>query len=469
MGTKVGRLKNYCPAERLFAAFHRETAAFLDSSLENAYGRYSVIGRYPYLRAEENLGRLRVNGREMDGTLLGFLSRYLKENREENETGLPMISGAVGYLSYDYGRSFEQISTRYVKELDMPEGLFTVYDLYVIDDLEKKELYICTGERLHSYEWYESELSELAGMPDRKNAGGTELPDECEKGGKEAGGESFVSSDFTKQEYLEAIHSMIEYIRSGDIYIANMTRQIKVKCDRAPYEVFRYLRRHNPSPFGGYLNEQNFQIISASPERFLRIRAGNVETRPIKGTRKRGKTQEEDRRLRMELEASEKDRSELLMIVDLERNDLNRVCEPGSVQVTELFAVESYATVFHLVSTVTGQLKAGKTAADLIGAAFPGGSITGAPKIRAMEIIDELEHSRRGLYTGSIGYLSMNGDCDLNIVIRTAVHQNGTYHLGAGGGITAESEPEFEYDETWQKARAVVEAITGGDKGWMDH
>lgn len=183
------------------------------------------------------------------------------------------------------------------------------------------------------------------------------------KGGKEAGGESFVSSDFTKQEYLEAIHSMIEYIRSGDIYIANMTRQIKVKCDRAPYEVFRYLRRHNPSPFGGYLNEQNFQIISASPERFLQIRAGNVETRPIKGTRKRGKTQEEDRRLRMELEASEKDRSELLMIVDLERNDLNRVCEPGSVQVTELFAVESYATVFHLVSTVTGQLKAGKTAA----------------------------------------------------------------------------------------------------------
>jgi len=256
---------------------------------------------------------------------------------------------------------------------------------------------------------------------------------------------------------------MIDYIKAGDIYIANMTRQISVESSRTPYEVFRYLREHNPSPFGSYFNQPEFQIVSASPERFLEVRNHKVETRPIKGTRKRGITPEEDLMLKEELSQSEKDKSELLMIVDLERNDLNRVCRPGSVKVTELFEVETYATVFHLVSTIIGELETDKTVPDLIASTFPGGSITGAPKIRAMEIIDELEHSQRGLYTGSIGYLSLNGDCDLNIVIRTAVHQNGIYHLGVGGGITAESELEFEYDETWQKAKAVVAAIAGGD------
>ena len=197
-------------------------------------------------------------------------------------------------------------------------------------------------------------------------------------------------------------------------------------------------------------------------ERFLQVRDGVIETRPIKGTRKRGSTPEEDAALRKELQESSKDRSELLMIVDLERNDLNHVCEPGSVQVTEHFAVEAYATVFHLVTTIIGKMKENLPFTDLIRAAFPGGSITGAPKIRAMEIIDELEHDRRGLYTGSMGYISLDGNCDFNIVIRTAVHQDGVYHLGVGGGITCESELEFEYEETLQKAKAVLEAIYDG-------
>lgn len=197
-------------------------------------------------------------------------------------------------------------------------------------------------------------------------------------------------------------------------------------------------------------------------ERFLQVRDGVIETRPIKGTRKRGSTPQEDAALRKELQESSKDRSELLMIVDLERNDLNHVCEPGSVQVTEHFAVEAYATVFHLVTTIIGKMKENLPFTDLIRAAFPGGSITGAPKIRAMEIIDELEHDRRGLYTGSMGYISLDGNCDFNIVIRTAVHQDGVYHLGVGGGITCESELEFEYEETLQKAKAVLEAIYDG-------
>jgi para-aminobenzoate synthetase component 1 len=194
------------------------------------------------------------------------------------------------------------------------------------------------------------------------------------------------------------------------------------------------------------------------------VRGGRVETRPIKGTRKRGSTPKEDALLRRELEQSKKDKSELLMIVDLERNDLNRVCVPGSVRVTELFAVEEYATVFHLISNIVGELGPEMTVMDLLEAAFPGGSITGAPKLRAMEIIDELEHGGRNLYTGSMGYLSLDGDCDFNIVIRTALCQDGIYYLGVGGGITCESEPEFEYEETLQKARALLEALNVGEQ-----
>lgn len=238
-----------------------------------------------------------------------------------------------------------------------------------------------------------------------------------------------------------------------------MTQQLTIESEKPPLDVFYDLRKNNPSPFGGYLDFGDYQIVCASPERFLKMKDRHVNTRPIKGTRKRGVTSEEDEMLRRELQDSGKDKSELLMIVDLERNDLNRVCTPGSVKVTELFTVEAYATVFHLVSDIEGKLEEGKNVMDLLKAAFPGGSITGAPKYRAMEIIDELEHGKRNLYTGSIGYLTLDGSCDFNIVIRTALHKNGKYHLGVGGGITAESDLEFEYEETLQKAKAILDAL----------
>ena len=191
-----------------------------------------------------------------------------------------------------------------------------------------------------------------------------------------------------------------------------MTQQLTIESKKAPQDVFYNLRKNNPSPFGGYLDFDHYQIVCASPERFLKLTDGHVETRPIKGTRKRGETEKEDLRLRKELENSEKDKSELLMIVDLERNDLNKICRSGSVKVTDLFTIEEYATVFHLVSGIEGDLADEKNFADLLMATFPGGSITGAPKYRAMEVIDELEHGKRNLYTGSIGYLSLDGNCD---------------------------------------------------------
>ncbi|NTU88735.1 MAG: aminodeoxychorismate synthase component I, partial [Actinobacteria bacterium] len=272
------------------------------------------------------------------------------------------------------------------------------------------------------------------------------------------------TSDFTKDDYKQALSQMVSYMIAGDIYVANMTRRLTTSCPDDPYDVYRYLRTHNPAPFSTYFNGAGYQICCASMERFMYVRGRRVETRPIKGTRKRGATPDEDEAMRRELEYSEKDRSELLMIVDLERNDLSRVCAPGTVNVVRQFDVEAYTTVFHLVTTIEGYLDDGKTAVDLLEAAFPGGSITGAPKIRAMQIIDELEHSRRGLYTGSIGYISSAGDADFNIVIRTAICQAGTCQIGVGGGITYESDLEFEHEETIQKAKAVLEAIAqGGD------
>lgn len=452
MKTMIRKLPFYKEAADIFERYHdREMAVFLDSALENELGRYSVIGLNPYLVMKEEDGVFYRNGVPQDGSFEEAMNRYLKEAYEKNETKLPLTAGAIGYFSYDYGRKFENIRTRHSKKIRMPEAMFVFYDLLIIEDKKKRELTITAR----------GELEEAQGALDRLER---EIAScgSCKKPPKQERRAAFLPN-FEKEEYKQTIDRMISYIIEGDIYIANMTQQLTAESRKEPYEMYRYLRTYNPAPFGGYFNYGDFQIASASMERFLQVRDGEIETRPIKGTRKRGATLEEDEALKQELFLSSKDRSELLMIVDLERNDLNHVCKAGSVVVTEHFAVETYATVFHLVTTIRGQMKEGLGIMDLIRAAFPGGSITGAPKIRAMEIIDELEHDRRGLYTGSMGYLSLDGSCDLNIVIRTAVYQDGVYHLGAGGGITCESELEFEYEETLQKAKALLEAIAEGD------
>ncbi len=447
MGTKVTALKEYCQLADLFEGYREERpASFLDSSLKNNMGRFSVIGRKPWLILREESGILYENGARTEGTMEERLGRVISDCREDNLTELPFLSGGIGYFSYDYGRKFEQIPTRHSKTDGVPEAVFVFYDEYLIEDFQAKRIYLTSGERFRPLEKAAAEAER-----DIRDHLPIPVPDKNKK-------QANFSANFEKEEYKAAVRRMMEYIVEGEIYIANMTQQLTVKSSRKPYEVFRYLRRYNPSPFGGFLDYGDFQILSASPERFLRVKDCVVETRPIKGTRKRGKDPEEDAALRRELEESDKDHSELLMIVDLERNDLNHVCRPGSVQVTEHFAVEAYATVFHLVSTIVGKLREGRSAVDLLAPAFPGGSITGAPKIRAMEIIDELEHGQRGIYTGSMGYLGFDGSCDWNIVIRTALHRDGTYTLGVGGGITCESDPEFEYEETPQKATALLEA-----------
>ncbi len=475
--TMVKRLEPYRPAAELFEYFKEEEAAvFLDSSLQGDLGRYSVIGRKPYLSLVQS-DRLYINGVAAEGRIGEFLKRYLEENREENPTGLPLIAGAIGYFSYDYGRRTAGVPSRFEDQPDLiPEAVWNFYDNLIIEDHEKQEVFLAAGGRLQPAEEEIRHLEALlsAGLPDGERqpvalpgagagpgAGARSGGRQAETDGGRAGGETpRIIPDCTKEAYLKSVERMKDYITEGDSYIANLTRQLKIECGKDPYSVFRKLREINPSPFGGYFQYGAFQIVCASPERFLQMDCQRkIRTRPIKGTRKRGSTEAEDRALRRELEESEKDRSELLMIVDLERNDLSRVCEAHTVKVPELFTIEAYASVFHLVAEITGTLKEGEDVMSLMEAAFPGGSITGAPKRRAMEIIDELEQGKRGLYTGSVGYLSLDGRCDFNIVIRTLVHTGGCYHLGVGGGITCESESEFEYEETLQKAKALIEAL----------
>ena len=448
---KIREMKQYPPIYEIFAYYQdEEDIVFLDSSLQNQLGHYSIVARKPYLKLVQGK-QFTVNGVVQDRTFEEYIRQYLSTHPDPNETELPIVSGAVGYLTYDYGRKKEGVVSGHPREVDMPDAVFCFYDSFIIEDHQKKQLFIIANGQTEEAELLlERTAGEIQALCDKTGTG--RKTDETED-------EVRISPNFTRSDYMQAVDDMISYIIEGDIYIANMTQHLTIESRKPPCAVFRDLRKHNPSPFGGFLNYGDLQIVCASPERFLQMRDRHVETRPIKGTRKRGATPQEDCAMRQELADSEKDKSELLMIVDLERNDLNRVCVPGSVKVTEMYTVEEYATVFHLISNVEGRLREDCNVMDLLESAFPGGSITGAPKLRAMEIIDELEHGRRNLYTGSIGYFTLDGDCDFNIVIRTAVYKDGTYYLGVGGGITYESDLAFEYEETLQKAKAVLEAL----------
>ena len=465
----IKELTPYIPAADIFRIYEKEEGcAFLDSSLVNELGRYSIIGRNPYLKLVKDGETFTVNGKtETEKTFEDYMREYLNTHEDKNDSQLPVVSGAIGYFSYDYGRKQMGVPTGEKDLVTIPEAVLTFYDCFIVEDCQEKRTYLVangiTGDALAQIQAMEEAIRKFTESGKQK---GPEIGEKKESGNGMATENSHcekfkiqISQNFEKEEYKQAVDRMIQYIVEGDIYIANMTQQLTIESEKQPLDVFYDLRKNNPSPFGGYLDFGDYQIICASPERFLKMKDRHVNTRPIKGTRKRGATPEEDEMLRKELEDSGKDKSELLMIVDLERNDLNRVCRPGSVKVTELFTVEAYATVFHLVSDIEGTLEEDKNVIDLLEATFPGGSITGAPKYRAMEIIDELEHGKRNLYTGSIGYLTLDGSCDFNIVIRTALHKDGKYHLGVGGGITAESDLEFEYEETLQKARAILEAL----------
>jgi len=451
-------------APRCFDALAgRPFSFFLDSGMDAArLGRYSFMGSDPFLvlRSRGDSITIVKSGHEEIvrgnpfNALGGLLETY---SLDDGQCPVPFTGGVVGYFSYDLCHFIEHLPSRAVDDLHLPECYLACYDtIAAFDHLENKAYLVSTGfpeldetkrlkrarDRLR-----ELKIRILDGLPVFEMLEVLKSPP------------GFLKSNFSHQAYLEAVSMAREYICAGDIFQVNLSQRLEVDLPVPAYELYRRLRKINPAPFASYFNFDDVGIVGASPERFLKLQGDIVETRPIKGTRPRGRTTEEDYALADDLLKSVKDRAENTMIVDLERNDIGRVCRYGSVRVTELAVLETYPTVFHLTSTVVGRLSQGKGRIDLLKATFPGGSITGAPKVRAMEIIDDLEPTRRSVYTGSLGYLSFGGDMDLDIVIRTIIVKGRRAYFQVGGAIVYDSVPESEYIETLDKGRAMIQAL----------
>lgn len=374
--------------------------------------------------------------------------------------GLPFNGGAIGYFGYDLARRLERLPNRALDAEAIPEMSVGIYDWAVVVDHEQQASWLIGAERDTRTTAAWDKLIALFSAPP---LAGTESPPRRPfQVGK-------VSCNFTRASYRQAFARIQRYIAAGDCYQVNLAQRFSAPASGDHWLGYQTLRRLNPAPYSAYLNHPAARILSSSPERFLEVKQGRVETKPIKGTRPRAAAPEADSALARELQGSDKDRAENLMIVDLLRNDLGKVCAPGSVAVPKLFNIESFATVHHLVSTVTGRLAEGGDAVGLLRASFPGGSITGAPKLRAMQIIEELEPNRRGVYCGAIGWLGFNGDMDSNISIRTLVSSDQRLRFWAGGGLVADSQADAEYQECLDKAAAMLRLVRECGGQWDEN
>jgi para-aminobenzoate synthetase component I len=369
----------------------------------------------------------------------------------------------LGYLAYEYGRQLERLPAAAFDDLELPDINWPTYDWWIEWDHAGSAalLHAATDERLA---WALARLAAPRPKPRWLRPHHVRPTSRADRFPAPELGPG-IASTFPAEGYREAVRRVVEYIRAGDIFQANLSQRFSAPFEAHPWGLYRALRIGSPAPFSAYLQHDDHAVVSHSPERFLRLdAAGWVETRPIKGTRPRGRTRTEDQALMEELRASEKDRAEHVMIVDLLRNDLSRVSSPGTIRCEELMALESYRGVHHLVSTVSGHLAPGAGAVELIRATFPGGSITGAPKLRAMEIITELEPTARGVYCGAIGVWRADDALDLSIAIRTALVRDAQVSWSAGGGIVADSDPEAEYRETLDKARGIAKAVEAAQR-----
>ncbi|MFJ3073498.1 aminodeoxychorismate synthase component I [Pseudomonas sp. NPDC087029] len=419
-------------------------AILLDSARPGAErGRFDLLSAWPrqHLQAQPDedgrafLLRLRAGLAELGPAQL------------PNGAELPFAGGLIGYLSYDFGRRLEHLPSQAIDDLGLPDAQLGLYAWAMVTDhlLGSSQLVfhpsLASAERERLIALFEAAESTAPG--DFKLL-------------------APMQGDLQPEQYRAAFDQVQHYIQAGDCYQINLTQRFRAPCQGDPWRAYQALRKACPTPFSGYQQlADGSALLSFSPERFIRVSQGQVETRPIKGTRPRSADPREDARNAQELRLSPKDRSENLMIVDLLRNDLGRTCEIGSVKVPELFSLESYPNVHHLVSSITGQLAAGKDALDLIGDSFPGGSITGAPKIRAMQIIDELEPTRRALYCGSLLYVDVRGEMDSSIAIRSLLVKDGQVSCWGGGAVVADSNWAAEYEESIAKVRVLMQTLQG--------
>ncbi len=431
----------------------RPGAVFLNGGM--AYGHYGRLGRYDVLAADPaciirsrdgvTTVESRAGARERHvGDPFDVVRAHLWNERVEGGGDCPFQTGAIGYFGYDLGRRLERLPEIAADRERVPEMLLGIYDWAVVADHKHRETVLvgrpCANLSEREFADVLRTLRAPAPRPAPATCRVTRAP----------------VSNMDKRGYFERFRKIKDYIRAGDCYQVNLAQKFTLGIECDPWRIYRRLHGINPAPFSAYLDFGDLQVISISPERFLRLAAGRVETRPVKGTRPRRADPTADAREIEALRTSAKDRAENLMIVDLLRNDVGKTCVPGSVTVARLFAVESFANVHHMVSVVAGDLAPGLDALHLLKGCFPGGSITGAPKLRAMQIIEELEPDRRGVYCGSIGYLSRHGDVDLSIAIRTALHRRGEITFFGGGGIVADSEAEIEYQETLDKVSSMM-------------
>ncbi len=441
----------------LFDKFADEPwSVFLDSNQPEAiHGRYDIISSRPKVCITSKNNKNTIDS--WPGSLLvpgdpfSILKEYLQVNKsKDQELKFPFLGGAIGYFSYDLGRTLEKLPSIAEDDLSLPDMKVGIYSWAIIVDHSKNNS-VLVGDKTDLR--MQRNWNDLVSYVLNK----TQL-----KKRQEFNVLSDVESNMSEDTYAQAFTKIKSYIREGDCYQVNLAQRFNASIEGDVWQAYCLLRSINPSPFSAYLNYKDFQILSNSPERFLSVKEDIVQTKPIKGTRPRSKNSHEDGVLLQELINSKKDQAENVMIVDLLRNDISKNCALGSVKVPKLFDIESYPNVHHMVSTITGKLRENRSTIDLLRGSFPGGSITGAPKLRSMEIIEELEPHRRGIYCGAIGYISSDGNMDTNIAIRTILHKDQKMYFYAGGGIVYDSEVNAEYQETFDKATAMMQVLNQG-------
>ncbi|GMT42937.1 MAG: anthranilate synthase component I [bacterium] len=448
--------------------------AFLLESVEGGekIGRYTFLGADPKLVIKTSGNTVtRISGGDaVESTLTGDpleeIKKIMSQYKPAPFEGLPpFYGGAVGMIGYDCVRFFERLPDVAQKDTDMPDIVFMITDSLVVFDNIARTIKVLVNAYLDEKTpeaVYDSAVAKINGIVKL-----LEQPLPVKEKLKAAKDETGFISNIGKETFKESVRRCKEYIREGDIFQVVMAQRLSIKLDVPAFDVYRALRTVNPSPYMYYLKLDDWEVVGASPEILSRAQNGKAVVRPIAGTRPRGKTESEDAALEKELLSDQKELAEHVMLVDLGRNDLGRVSEGGSVEVTEFKFIEKYSHVMHIVSNVEGRLIEGKDSFDVIRATFPAGTLSGAPKIRAMEIIEELEPTRRGFYGGAVGYFGFNGNMDTAITIRTLVIKNKTAYLGIGAGIVADSDPEREWGETMNKGRALLRAIEIARKGFL--